>query len=924
MITVAIYIKDVQTGQYNRVDLFDDEKISVVSSIQNINDISKTFTDFSQTFTVPASKQNNKIFRHWYDNTNDEPFSTLVKADAYIEIDTITFRRGKIQLESANVEDGQAKDYSITFIGLLGNLKDTFAGLYLKDLTSTTYDFVYTATYVGNKIFSDVVSDNIMFPLITSNNVWEYGFGYNIGNASGIYPIRYNELFPALRLRAVLNMIEQRFGINFDGTTEDPSTFLTDPRFTNAYLWLKNAETFETKETLTSVNFNSKGGTATETGYFVDLSEDRVNSTQPPSYVLSGTGFTYNFHHKQLTFKVTPLVTGISYKIYVYKNGDQLIYTSNALVSQNNVPFTTPILDYKQNRVPTNDYFTFYIGTYEPFTFKTEVNATAEYRYNLSPSNPEIRNSYGASSSQTTPSYTLQVRQYMPEIKIEDFFSGILKMFNLTCFSNDGINYTLNTIDNYYDDGSDVDITKYVIQDKKTLNRVKTHKKINFDYEKSESRINVAFESNAGIPYGSLHYSNTPPAEGEEYSIKLPFEDLNFNNIGGGLLQVGYALNTDFQKYIPKPIILYDYNPNGLTSIPTIYFSTANSGSGFPQNSYKAFGQETLISGETYGLNFNEQQSTLTNTPVENGLYQTYYSNYFANIFNFKARLTKISAILPTSILTSLKLNDTILIRDTKYLINTMTTDLTSGVAQFELLTDQRVVPDTSIVLNLDAGNPESYSGTGTLWNDLSTYNNDGTLINGPTFTSTNGGGIVFDGTDDYVSISDNTTLRPTVFTLDVWIKPTSFTNINSTVIVKPYNGPTWTSPFLSYMIRINNYGTILQCSTNNGTFCPLNVNYSFSTGTIYNIVYTYDSSTGVAIAYLNGNQIGTTTFSPGNILYSAFPVVLGSSGGYVSTGGKSDEEFLGNIYNVNTYNRFLSSTEILEKFNETKSRYGL
>jgi hypothetical protein len=115
MLTVSIYIKDVDTLEYNRLDLFDDEKISVVSSIQNINDISKTTTDYSQTFTVPASKQNNKIFRHWYDNSNDQPFSTLVKSDAYIEIDTMQFRKGKIQLESANLDNGLAKDYSITF-----------------------------------------------------------------------------------------------------------------------------------------------------------------------------------------------------------------------------------------------------------------------------------------------------------------------------------------------------------------------------------------------------------------------------------------------------------------------------------------------------------------------------------------------------------------------------------------------------------------------------------------------------------------------------------------------------------------------------------------------------------------------------------------------------------------------------------------
>ena len=61
MIKVAIYIQNADTLVYDRVDLFDDEKISVTSSIQNVNDISKTFTDYSQTFSLPASKVNNKI-----------------------------------------------------------------------------------------------------------------------------------------------------------------------------------------------------------------------------------------------------------------------------------------------------------------------------------------------------------------------------------------------------------------------------------------------------------------------------------------------------------------------------------------------------------------------------------------------------------------------------------------------------------------------------------------------------------------------------------------------------------------------------------------------------------------------------------------------------------------------------------------------
>ena len=683
MKVVGIYIQDSETLEYNRVDLFDDEKISVTSSIQNINDIAKTYTDFSNTYTVPATKQNNKIFKHWYDNSNDFPFSTLVKSNAYIEIDTIPFRKGKIQLESANIVNGQAQDYSITFIGILGNLKDIFTGKFLKDLTYDFYDFNYTGNNVIARVVDNVPSQNIMFPLISSKRRWNYGSitdpTNNINNATD--PIRYNELFPAIRLRAVLDMIENQFGINFEGTAEEPSTFLTDARFINAYLYLKNSDSFAAKETLTKVNYTSENGESSSvTGYTIDLINDRIINTTALSVYLGNS-----FLEKKINFIITPSVSGISYSIKINKNGI-LIYDSGLLNSTSGITYSVEI-EKTYNRIATNDYFEIYIGTSQPFTFTTKVEAVASY---LSTTGIRIRNFL--SSSQTTPSYTLQINQYFPEIKIEDFFSGLLKMFNLTCYSTDGINYTVEQLENYYGAGIDVDITKYVLQDKKALNRVKTYKRINFEYEKSESLINVGFNSNAGIEYGSLRYVNNPPTEGEEYSIKLPFEDLNFQNLQDKL-QVGYCLKTDNQAYIPKPIILYDYSSGGTTPLTgtTFYTTTTLIGNGTAQTQYKAFGQETLANGDIWGLNFPPQQSTLTNEIVNNGLYQNYYSNYFNNIYNLKARLVKVSAILPTSILTSLKLNDSIVIRDTKYLINTMNTDLITGEVQFELLTDQRL-----------------------------------------------------------------------------------------------------------------------------------------------------------------------------------------------------------------------------------------
>lgn len=681
MITVGIYIQDSTTLNYNRIDLFDDEKISVTSSIQNINDIAKTYTDFSQTFTVPASKQNNKIFKHWYDNSNDAPFSTLVKSNAYIEIDTIPFRKGKIQLESANVIDGQAQDYSITFIGILGNLKDTFAGKYLKDLTSTDYDFNYTADLVKNKVTTQTTTPaypDIKFPLISSGRNWVYGgSGLNDINDPDT-PIRYNELFPAIRLRAVLNMIETQFGINFDGTVAEPSTFLSDARFTNAYLYLKNADEFKYRSERSLITYDNQSGNVSQIDF--NLANDTFR------FINISTSATYFY---KVEIYIVPTVANIVYTLTLLKNDEFFISVdSTSIVGSQYYKFFD---GYKNTN--TVDVYKFVISSESSMTF----NSTLLLSSKLLAGFPYVTETITKNTNQTISVGNLAINKYFPEIKIEDFFSGLLKMFNLTCYSNDGINYTVEQLESYYGAGSDVDITKYVLQDKKALNRVKIYKRINFEYEKSESFVNVAFESNSGIPYGTLRYVNTPPTEGEEYSIKLPFEDLNFQNLKD-LLQVGYCLNTSYSKYIPKPIILYDYNPTALTTLTgtTFYISTALSGtaSNTTVNEYKAFGQEyldtTVTPNETYGLNFPPQQSTLTNEIISNGLYKNYYFNYFNNIYNYKARLVKVSAILPTSIITSLKLNDSIIIRDSKYLINTYTTDLTTGLVQFELLTDQR------------------------------------------------------------------------------------------------------------------------------------------------------------------------------------------------------------------------------------------
>ena len=96
MRTVQVYIE----GQ--RLDLFKDEQISVTSIQQNVQDISKVMTDFSQSFSVPATPSNNAIFQHFYQNDVQSTIDHNIRRDAYIEIDLTTFRRGKMSLEKSD------------------------------------------------------------------------------------------------------------------------------------------------------------------------------------------------------------------------------------------------------------------------------------------------------------------------------------------------------------------------------------------------------------------------------------------------------------------------------------------------------------------------------------------------------------------------------------------------------------------------------------------------------------------------------------------------------------------------------------------------------------------------------------------------------------------------------------------------------
>jgi hypothetical protein len=663
---IALYIKSNE--EFKQIELFKDEKISITSSIQNINDISKTFTDYSQSFTIPASDTNNQIFRHWYENSLDDSYDQRLRYEGYIEIDTQTFRIGKWQLESASVKNNRIEDYKLTFYGNLLSLSDKFREDKLSDIeTLNDYTIEYDGVAVRSSVTSSIPLD-IMFPLISSERTWQYGSGGTSNIATSGGSIYFDELFPAIKLEKVFEAIESKYGVTFNGS------FLTNPKFLNAYLWLKSSEAkrlpFFTQPEI--IDFPTD-----ETSDWFTVNAD----TDTVSALMFDDGSGFNFDAK---FKVTvTFPTVLTYAFKVYKNGN--LYFSNT--------FTNSTVSY------TIDNFDF-IGDYK-FEISTSIatNYTFTYLANYKNYDPEVLAPNTVTLFSGSGSGTISANIDLPSLahdtKVKDFFSGILKMFNLILFSEDGINYTLEQLENWYYLGAIKDFSEYCITDV-NFERIKAYKKIDFQYEKSESLMNRAYANFNQKEYGDLSYAFAN--DGADYTIKLPFENLLFNKFTETDLQVGYALKPDLLPYKPKPIILYYLE----TKAQELFFNSGISNEEI--EAYAVFGQDTYENSVVNTLNWGVEISSYFEESINATLFNNYYLAYLTNLYSLKSRMLKIKMRLPYDKLINLKLNDRILIRDKRYIINQFTIDLTSFEADFELVQDFRdILFNNNRIINIDS-----------------------------------------------------------------------------------------------------------------------------------------------------------------------------------------------------------------------------
>jgi hypothetical protein len=227
----------------------------------------------------------------------------------------------------------------------------------------------------------------------------------------------------------------------------------------------------------------------------------------------------------------------------------------------------------------------------------------------------------------------------------------------------------------------------------------------------------------------------------------------------------------------------------------------------------------------------------------------------------------------------------------------------------------------SGLVLNLDAGDRTSYLGSGTNWKDLA-GNYDGTLTNGPTFNSANGGSIVFDGTDDYVLKSSLSNFN--VGCIDIWLRPPSIINAASggSILLQLKNAATTNNFWYVGLggitgLLTNEYITIVDGGSNRLGVTDAG---SLAANTWVNLVINWESS-----AYkIYINNIVKTTSSAGTIAQLTVPSLYILGAYRDTTSSAYSSFFTGRVGILKIYNRTLSETEMLQNYVTTKSRFGL
>jgi len=686
-----------------RVDLFKDETVSLTQTIKNVKDLKKVFTEFTQTFSVPASSVNNKIFKHYYNFDISNGFDARKKQTARIELNDLPFKDGKIALQGVELKNNLAHTYKITFFGNTVDLKDILGDSELASLP-LNQNQIYDYANVTSRMRA--VSNDILVPLIThtnrlifnssthttfdpeatTNNIYPHGSGTQSQNG-----VEWNQFKYAIRLQAIIDAIETRYNITFSNDFFNDNT---NEKFYNLFMWLHRKSGDVEQAAQVEVLYTRLDDLVVKAG-----SDEEISTVSNGVITINAVGVRQPLF---LRYTLDPVDNSAVYNVRLLRNGGTVVGELNGVND-------TQLLEISiSNGLLNNSTYTLEISGVGVSFAANDIDVSLIFSrgVGIQPGTDKYHNN---ASFQTEQEFQFNIVEQIPKMKIIDFLSGLFNLFNLTAYVNNVGTIVVRTLDSYYADSTQVyNIDKYLDTTKSTSDVALPFNQINFSYKGLGTFLAKQFEQLTNSGWGSLGYTldgDIFDAPSEPYKIEVPFEHMQFERLydAGNSpptatdVQYGYSVNENQQPYIGEPLLFYPILISGGTDIRirdtetssvediTTYYIPSNSLALLPStskenihfqnefNEYLANEPDSIVAGDN-ALGFTDT------------IFETEYKEYIQDVFNFRRRLIKLTAFLPMKVYYNLQLNDLIELGQDRYKINSMKTDLTTGKTEFELL----------------------------------------------------------------------------------------------------------------------------------------------------------------------------------------------------------------------------------------------
>ena len=553
---------------FQHLDLFEDEQITLTQTIQDIRDIEKIFTDFTRTFNLPATSVNNKLFKHYYrrdlisDAIPNGIFDANSKLDAILELNYKPFKAGYIVMNGVKLKNNVPESYNITFYGQTIQLKDRVKDRKLSSLDFSQFNHDYNVTRVkqGLQSFVSVLNDqsvsvpHIIYPLISHTQRFIYdsaaggvltsqarsdttrnlyysgsqadsgGSGVNqrLGTTKGF---QFTDLKPALRIIDIIKVIEQDAEIDVNFTDD---FFKTTGFFSNIYMWLhrNKGEIGVTPTNETNTNLIVVDKIQSFTGDVTQFFDNSTTQNPPDSFtgfapVFDGgifrfqTGILNNgqdIEKMKVKWTVTPSVNTKQFTVRLRKAG------TNEVISEldHTSGTTNTILEFEF----VTDLFNTVDGHNVEFvieTTETSLNMTYEMSFTKTLTRLGVfENARTVAAGTISPSSvvdTIYIADQIPDMKILNFLTGLFKTFNLTAFVDDDVSSStfsqikVQTLDSFYAGGATRDITEFVNTEEGESNFSVPFNDISFSFEEPKSFSAFYYNKLNTREYGSVKAS---------------------------------------------------------------------------------------------------------------------------------------------------------------------------------------------------------------------------------------------------------------------------------------------------------------------------------------------------------------------------------------------------------------------------------